>query len=494
MGVLVAPAIEQDLRRTGRHVRARLDRNEHQMRRSADPYAAEAHLDAADEVQTLDEDLTAVEASVAVGVLEDQDAIPALPLGRAHRIGVRLGHPESPAIVEREANGANDVRLGGGKLDRETLGHGHRLRGVRCREAGVPDRVHRRQRVDFRRGDLGGEERSRFVEAEVVEVDVRPRALFEVRGHRLPCFVVHQANHDVAAHEGLEVDNDRAQRGVVGAGDREDDVRVRVVTLTGNRREQQVDARARERATGDEEARIRLAHAEGNGGQRALAHASTGVAADPVAAGLPTLLVGALAGNDVALDEREGIAGRGPVVHGAALEIEVQHASVGHRRHAVRRHPRLVGDVDAALHARQPMAGDRTVVDVALGGRERDVGTRRFVENLRALDVHALERDVVHHQLAVDDGDAHRLARARPQRRVADTVDLATDPPVSDHRRLEDVFPIEGGRLGRRRLRRDVGACDGKKKDEDAEGHAQPGPERRRVLHGAFSPAVGYQI
>ena len=158
--VLIAPAVEQDLRRTRRQIRPRLDRNEHQIRRGADPHAAEADFDAADEVQVLDEHLAAVEAPVAVGVLEDQDAIPALSLGRAQRIGVRLGHPEAPAIVEREANRPNDVGLRGGKLDREPLGHGHRLRGFRRRETGVPDRVHRRQRVDLRRGDLGGEERS----------------------------------------------------------------------------------------------------------------------------------------------------------------------------------------------------------------------------------------------------------------------------------------------------------------------------------------------
>ena len=298
----------------------------------------------------------------------------------------------------------------------------------------------------------------RVVEAEVIEVDVRPGTLFQIGRNRLSRLVVHQPNHDVAADEGLEVDDDRAQRRVVGTGDGEDDLRVRVVTLTGDRREEHVDARARERAAGDEKARIRLGHTEGYGRQRALSDASTGVAAHPVSAGLATFLVGSLPGNDVALHERERIARRGPVVHGAALEIEIQHASVGHCGNALRGHARLVGDVDAALHARQPMAGNRAVIDVALGCREGDVGPRRFVEDLRALDVQGLERDVVDHQLAVDDGDPHRLARARPQRRVADTVNLATDTSVSEHRRLEGVFPIERGRLGRRRLGRDVGA------------------------------------
>ena len=119
--VLVAPAVEQDLRRAGRVVVAVLDRNEQKIRRGADPDAAEADLDAADEVQVLDEDLPVVETSVAVGVLEDQDAILALAFRRAHRIGVRLDDPQPAAVVEREGDRLHDVRLARGERDRETL-------------------------------------------------------------------------------------------------------------------------------------------------------------------------------------------------------------------------------------------------------------------------------------------------------------------------------------------------------------------------------------
>ena len=73
--VLVAPAVEQDLRRAGRLVLAVLDRDEQQIRRRADPDAAEADLQAADQVQALHEDRALVERAVAVGVLEDQDAV-----------------------------------------------------------------------------------------------------------------------------------------------------------------------------------------------------------------------------------------------------------------------------------------------------------------------------------------------------------------------------------------------------------------------------------
>ena len=52
--------------------------DEQQVRRRADPDAAEADLQAADQVQPFDEDGPLVELAVAVGVLEDQDAVACL--------------------------------------------------------------------------------------------------------------------------------------------------------------------------------------------------------------------------------------------------------------------------------------------------------------------------------------------------------------------------------------------------------------------------------
>ena len=75
VGVLLAPAVEQDLRRTVGPVVAVSVGNEQQVRGRADPDAAEADLEAADQVQLLGEDLARVEPAVAVGVLEDQDAV-----------------------------------------------------------------------------------------------------------------------------------------------------------------------------------------------------------------------------------------------------------------------------------------------------------------------------------------------------------------------------------------------------------------------------------
>ena len=56
--------------------------NEQEFRRRADPDAAEADLQPADQVQPLHEHGPLVELAVAVGVLEDQDPVFALPFRR----------------------------------------------------------------------------------------------------------------------------------------------------------------------------------------------------------------------------------------------------------------------------------------------------------------------------------------------------------------------------------------------------------------------------
>ena len=78
-----------------------LTRDEEQVGRCADEHAAESDLDSAHQVQAFDEHLAAVERAVAVGVLEDEDAILAFTLRRAHRVGVCLGDPQPAAVVDR---------------------------------------------------------------------------------------------------------------------------------------------------------------------------------------------------------------------------------------------------------------------------------------------------------------------------------------------------------------------------------------------------------
>ena len=59
--VLIAPAVEQHLRRSRGQIGAALDRNEQEIRRRADEQSTESVLQPADEIQPLDEHLPAVE-------------------------------------------------------------------------------------------------------------------------------------------------------------------------------------------------------------------------------------------------------------------------------------------------------------------------------------------------------------------------------------------------------------------------------------------------
>ena len=83
MGILLAPAIEQDLGRSVGPVVAVAVGDEQEMRGRADPDAAEADFHAADEIQVVGEDLTRVEPAVAVGVFKDENAVLGLFVGHA---------------------------------------------------------------------------------------------------------------------------------------------------------------------------------------------------------------------------------------------------------------------------------------------------------------------------------------------------------------------------------------------------------------------------
>ena len=81
VGVVLAPAVEQDLGRAVGTVVAILVGNEIEFRSRTDPDSAEADLEAADQVQVIGEDLAGIEAAVSVGVFEDEDAIARLACG-----------------------------------------------------------------------------------------------------------------------------------------------------------------------------------------------------------------------------------------------------------------------------------------------------------------------------------------------------------------------------------------------------------------------------
>ena len=214
--VLVAPSVEQHLRRPGRPIGARLHRDEQQVRSGADPDPAEPDLEAADEIELVDEHLAPVEPAVAIRVLEDQDAIAAFALGRPQRVAVRLRHPQAAAIVDRERDRTDDVGLGGGQRHREPFGHGHRARRLDARQARMGRGLERRERAAVGRRDLVGEERPLGVKAEPVERDVRPGALLQVRRGRRACLFVHEADHDELARLRPEIHDHGTQAGGVG--------------------------------------------------------------------------------------------------------------------------------------------------------------------------------------------------------------------------------------------------------------------------------------
>ena len=54
--VLIVPAVQEDLGRPGRPIAAGVHRDEHEIRRSSNPHAAEANLQAADQIQPFDKD------------------------------------------------------------------------------------------------------------------------------------------------------------------------------------------------------------------------------------------------------------------------------------------------------------------------------------------------------------------------------------------------------------------------------------------------------
>jgi len=127
--VLIGPAVEQDLGLRIGHQIAVLVGHEHEIRRGADPHAAEADLQTADQVEAAHEHGALLEFAVVVGVLEHDDVVVALALGRAHRIGVRLGDPQATLVVDRERDRLVHVGLARDQVDVEARRHGHRGRG-----------------------------------------------------------------------------------------------------------------------------------------------------------------------------------------------------------------------------------------------------------------------------------------------------------------------------------------------------------------------------
>ena len=132
-----APAVELDDRRAVGPVVAVAVGDEDQVGRGADPDPAEPQRDAGVVGPSVGKDGPAIEAAVAVGVLEDQDAIPAARPAQPDRVRVVLDHPEPPPVVDGHGDRLDDVGLGGGESDPEPGRHRDPLRGLRGRGRGV---------------------------------------------------------------------------------------------------------------------------------------------------------------------------------------------------------------------------------------------------------------------------------------------------------------------------------------------------------------------
>ena len=118
-------AVEHDLGRAVGHVVAVAVGDEQELRRAHQPDAAEAELDAREHLDVVGEDGALVEPAVAVGVLEDQDAVAEaeVELRGQLGVGVVLRDPEPPARVPGHGDRVLHVRLGGEDLDVEPRRH-----------------------------------------------------------------------------------------------------------------------------------------------------------------------------------------------------------------------------------------------------------------------------------------------------------------------------------------------------------------------------------
>ena len=222
--VLVTPAVEQHLGRAVGFVIVVAVGNEEQLGRGADPDAAEADLDATDEIEALRENLLRFEDAVAIGVLEDEDAVLALAGGLFVRVAVGFRDPDAAAVVEREGDrlvdvgfGRDEFRLEAGldlhlahDLLRVEVGYGGRLGRV-----GLELPEHRALVLALADRRAGGEVGRTVEEDEVVEIEVR-----DIAGGG----AVGEADEHLPAERAAAIDHLAAHRPrLAGAGRRVDD-------------------------------------------------------------------------------------------------------------------------------------------------------------------------------------------------------------------------------------------------------------------------------
>ena len=123
--VVEAPAVEQH-DRLARLVVGVL-RDEEEFRGRADPHAAMADFDARDQIEAFLEDRDLGVGAVLLHVLQDEDAVGALPVRTFLRIGHAFHDPETAAFVEAHRDRLDDLGLGRDERDLEARRKRHRL-------------------------------------------------------------------------------------------------------------------------------------------------------------------------------------------------------------------------------------------------------------------------------------------------------------------------------------------------------------------------------
>ena len=133
--VMEAPAVEQHDRLAGLIVGVL--RDEKELRGRADPDAAVTDFDARDEIETFLEDRDLGVRAILLYVLEDQDAVGALPVRTLLRIGHAFHDPKTAAFVEAHRDRLDHLGFGRDERDLEAFRQRHRLHRIGRALAGL---------------------------------------------------------------------------------------------------------------------------------------------------------------------------------------------------------------------------------------------------------------------------------------------------------------------------------------------------------------------
>ena len=134
-----AKAVEQHHRFTIRHAVVILVRDKIKIRNRHHPHPAEPHLNAAHVLELIIKNNPLVVPPIAIGVLENDDAIllPSLFV----RIIIGFGHPQPATVINAETDRLLDIRFTGKKGHVESLGHLHGFSRFQWREGFLDDRL-----------------------------------------------------------------------------------------------------------------------------------------------------------------------------------------------------------------------------------------------------------------------------------------------------------------------------------------------------------------